>query len=207
MNKLKYVLLIIFIIFSLTSTAQKKFKGVITYKISYGKSTLGNSNMKLLPTELKVYFSKKYVKRESISKLGKTTIITDLKEGKSQILIDLSTEKKYIRDYTPKKKNANRSYHEYQLSYTDSSTQINGHNCKMVTLTSEKDTLFGFYPENFKFEGINISTPYADVNYILLKYIEKSNFPITYEVIDIKREKLGKEVFEVPEGFKRLLNL
>ena len=207
MNNSKYLILIAFLLFSLNSISQKKFKGTITYKISYGKSSIGESNMKLLPTELKVYFSKKYIKRESISKLGKTTIITDLKEGKSQILIDLSTEKKYIRDYTPDKKNANRDYHNYKVNYIDSTKQISGYDCKFVKMTSEKDTLYGFYPKKLKFSEINISTPYAAIDFILLEYIEKSNFPITYQAVEIKKEKLPKETFEVPEGFKRLLNL
>jgi len=203
----KKILLIALFFLSFSIIAQKKFVGTITYKITYGKNTIDSSNLKLLPTELKVFVSKKYIKRESISKLGTTTIITDLKSGKSQILIDLTNEKKYIRDYTPDKKNDNRHYHKYQIVEKDSSKMILGEKCKYVKLESEKDTLYGFYSENFDYPKINISTPFTQVNYILLEYIEKSNFPITYRAVEIKREKLENEIFEVPEGFKRLLNL
>ena len=98
-------------------------------------------------------------------------------------------------------------FHNYKIIYTDSTKEINGYTCKFVKLVSLEDTLYGFYPKKLEFSGINTGTPYADVNFILLEYIEKSNFPIIYEAIEVKKEKLGKEVFEVPEGFKRVLNL
>ncbi len=200
-----YILLILIFI-SLMGMTQKKFTGIITYKITYGKE-VDESSLKLLPTELNVYISKNFIKRESISKLGKTTVITDLEQGKSQILIDLSTEKKYIRDYTPNKKKENREIHDYKIQFLDSSKTINGEKCKFVKLTTEEDTLYGFYAEKLKFEKINISTPYSGIDFIMLQFIERSNFPIQYEAVEIKRQKIPKESFEVPEGFRRLLNL
>jgi hypothetical protein len=204
---MRYIILIIAICLNLISFSQKKFSGVVTYKITYGDNNIEESSLKLLPEELKVSISKKFVKRESISKLGKTTIITDLEQGKSQILIDLSTEKKYIKDYTPNKKSANRELRNYKITFIDSAKTINGEKCKFVKLESEQDTLYGFYSEKLSFEKVNIGTPYSEVNFILLEYIEKSNFPIKYEAVEIKRQKFNKEEFEVPEGFRRLLNL
>ena len=131
MNKKLYILafLLSLCFIGFAQKSSKIFTGEIKYHISYPGSDLSDSELDLLPKEMKMYIGKDKVKTSLPSKMGSTEIIFDFDDMTSTVLVDLTDNKYAIK--SPIKENKADSIPPH-ITETNDTKKIAGYNCKKI---------------------------------------------------------------------------
>ncbi|MFA8299809.1 MAG: hypothetical protein ACEPOV_06590 [Hyphomicrobiales bacterium] len=209
MNKKLYILsfLISLCLVGFAQKSEKVFTGELKYHISYPGSDLSDSELDLLPEEMKMYIGKDKVKTSLPSKMGSTEIIFDLDEKTSTVLVDLTGNKYAIK--SPIKENKADTIPPH-ITETSDTKEIAGYNCKKIFLTvfdesgrpKPKITIYVtdeiYNPKAFQFMPEFKNLPGFPLEYDILN----GEVPQRLTAIQVERKSVSKRTFKIPKGYK-----
>ena len=205
----RFSLLFVIVIASLSFVqvkAQKVFKGKIVYSIKYeGRELTPNEKMQL-PTTTEFLFGDNIIKNKTITPMGDITVIQDIANKKTIMLMDLMGQKLAITepDTVEVKKDEN-----IKFTKKDESKTIAGYKCKKIIISKGDTTMEVFYavdlelPKGTKLFGFDERLMNIPLEYTMPSQDEELS--VVYkakEVIPMK--KIKKKEFKIPPGYQQV---
>jgi hypothetical protein len=202
-------LIIIALLFacSITVNAQKKFKGVINYTISYS----GTIDAATAAQQPKVMVLSIY---ENISKMNlplgpvNIDVVTNGDTKSTTTMLDIMGEKKYFKMSTEEieKKIAEKPAPE--IKYMDDTKTVAGYVCKKAEY-SEKDeegkvsTAVVYYNEELGGEALNYGGQFSKLKGLPLEYVITGADGIitTFSATEVKKGKVKDTDFLIPSDY------
>jgi GLPGLI family protein len=202
----KLNLLLVFFMMTLTVVAQD-FEGAITYTIQYKDLPAEMQGMEqMLPKEQKILVKGEKSKFEQSTAMSETTVISDMTDGTSMVLISAQGQKFKI---TLNKEEVDKSIQqqgEAQITYVSGTKEILGYTCKKAEVTMEgmTDPAIFYYTEDIpmiKMRG--------------MESIELKGMPLEYEmtmqgmhmivtVTEMNQQTLSDSEFIAPDGYQEM---
>ncbi len=200
------VVLMIMVASSLTTIAQKPFKGKVVYEIKYeGRELTPNEKMQM-PTQMTMLFGDDKVKQETETPMGNVVVIEDLANKKTTMLLDLMGNKVALvqPDTVKMKENKNLKIEE-----KDETKTIAGYKAKKMVISKGDTTIELYYAVDLyladgnKLYGFDKRLKNIPLEYTLptqdedltLKYKAKEVTPM---------KKVKKKEFKIPPDYQQV---
>lgn len=214
----KYLLQFTFITFILIigyscndePSLKKISEGEIEYQVNYLDNSRNNLFIALLPSTVTTYFNENSTCTQIKDELGffKLAFILNEDMKKNYSLLQIF-DKKYV--YEGEYDQLSFGYKgkdEMELVYTDKKKVIAKYNCNhAMAINGKKDTIHIYYSNDFELLHPNLNNPFNEIDGVLMEF--KTNLAgINMEFIatKVKAKKIDKEVFKLPEGYKKVTN-
>ncbi|MCK9613579.1 MAG: hypothetical protein PHR81_10830 [Bacteroidales bacterium] len=197
--------------FCIPSTfGQKKFKGIITYAITYG-GTIDAATAAMQPkiTTLAIYENKQ---KSTTSTQGVTfDEITD-GDNKSKItLLDLMGQKVYFKTSTTEIEAEIAENPEPEIKYSEETKSVAGYNCKKadyIMQNEDGETISSvvYYTEELGGELLNYGGQFNKLKGVPLEYTMTTpdGKIITFAASEVKRGKVKDTDFLIPADYVEL---
>lgn len=201
------VLAFLAVAIALPSLAQKKFEGSVVYTISYKDLPAEMAAFEaMLPGEMTTRISGQKTRVEQSMGMGmEQVIISDMKAGTGTLLMDMmgkkiavEMSKDELKKFEEKQKNS-----EVTIEYVDGDTKtIAGYECKKAkVLTGAAGSVEVYYTEELP-AGAN--KEFEELKGFPLEYmVDGGQFKMLLSATDVKKEKLDKGLFSIPEGYDK----
>jgi hypothetical protein len=204
------LILVLLVAFSYSAHAQKKFKGIINYTISYS-GTIDAATAAQQP-KLMVLSIFENIQKMNIP-LGPVNIdiITNGDNKTTTTLLDIMGEKKYYKMTTDEIEAKIKEGPAPEIKYLDDSKTIAGYLCKKAEYTENKDdgtksTAIVYYTEDLGGEALNYGGQFYKLKGIPLEYVVSSTDGIitTFSATEVKKGKVKETDFLIPDDYKEL---
>jgi hypothetical protein len=205
-------ILALFLSTTMATQAQKakSFSGVITYTITYPDSSkLDASVMAALPVEMTTYIMGDMRKNVITSPMTNQVEILDAAAGTRTALIDIMGQKLSIISSKEEMEKEAAERPAPVITYLDTTKIIAGYPCKkalMVITGKEGKTMNMEVYYTREITGVNLNLgSFQGLDGFPLEFSTKQG-PVTmmFTATTVKRSKVKKNVFDVPEGYKQV---
>ncbi len=196
-------------IFSINSYAQKKFRGVINYTMSY-TGTIDPATAAQQPKTmiLSIYDNK----QKMTIPMGPVNIdiITDGDNKTSTTLLDIMGEKKYFKMSTEEINKSIAEEPEPSIVYKEETKTIAGYVCKKAEYTTTKDdektVAIVYFTEELGGEALNYGGQFNKLKGVPLEYVVTTPDGIitTFSATEVKKGKIKETDFLIPSDYVEL---
>jgi GLPGLI family protein len=201
-----FVIVVLLFACSFTVNAQKKFKGVINYTISYS----GTIDAATAAQQPKLMILSIYENLQKMNlPLGPVNIdvVTNGDTKTTITMLDIMGEKKYFKMSTEdiEKKIAENPAPE--IKYLDETKTIAGYVCKKAEYTEKSDdgtssTTIVYYTEELGGEALNYGGQFYKLKGVPLEYIiTAADVVTTFAATEIKKGKVKDTDFLIPSDY------
>jgi GLPGLI family protein len=203
------VILVLLIACSYSTSAQKKFKGVINYTITYS----GTIDAATAAQQPKVMILSIYENLQKMNiPLGPVNIdIITNGDSKTQItLLDIMGEKKYYKMTTEEIEAKIAEKPAAEIKYLDDTKTIAGYVCKKAEYTEKNDdgtssTTTVYYTEELGGDALNYGGQFNKLKGVPLEYvITASGIITTFSATEVKKGKVKDTDFLIPSDYVEL---
>jgi len=205
--------LILILGMSMVTQAQKNkpFSGVITYAITYPDSASFDASVRAaLPVEMTTYIMKDMRKNVITSPMTNQVEILDAVAGTRTALIDIMGQKFSIITSKEEMEKEAAERPVPVITYFDTIRVIAGYSCKkaQMVITDEDGKTMNmevFYTREITGDNIDFGSRYKGLDgFPLLFSAKEGPVAMVFTAIDIKRSKVKKNIFKVPDGYKQV---
>jgi len=203
--KFNYLLSALFLLVTVTLSAQKPFEGKIVYKIDYPSLPEEMKGMEgMLPKETIVYTKGTKSRSETASLMGNQVVISDSKKDYGVVLMDMIGQKIAIEPTAEEMKDSKERSDKMVVKYLNETKTIAGIKCKKATITSpdEEFPLEVYYTEEYSNYNTN---DMKQLKGMPLEYSIKANgLEMRMVAQTVKAEKVADSMFEVPADYQKM---
>lgn len=160
----------------------------------------------LMPTKMTVKFKGNLFAAEmSVMGVFNTNFITNPQKKTLTTMVKMFDVKQACID---DEKALDVESNNYKLDFkeTGETKEIAGYKCKKVVATMADDPSIKFdvfYTDELNVTTPNFSTPYAQINGMLMEYrLKKFDIEMTFTAVGVKKEEIPNETFELPAYYK-----
>ncbi len=187
----------------LTSCSPKTFQGSVNYTIDYELPEAMEAQRAMLPTNMLMYIGEGFTRVEQKTMMGDQIVITDTKEKSAVLLMNMMGQKMAITmnsDDTPETE-------EPKIEYLDETKVVAGYNCKKAIVTTkdeegEEQSVEVYYTKEIPSEA---NDKLKGLDGFPLEYgISAQGMLMTMKAKEIKKEKVAKNLSEIPEGYETM---
>lgn len=200
------VLALVAVAIALPTIAQKKFEGTITFGLEYQDLPAEMAAMEaMLPDEMTIQIKGDKTRLEQSLGMGMSQVtITDLKKGSGTLLMDMMGKKMAVEMSKEELKEMDKKgTKKPEFKYVDGTKSIAGYDCKKAMVVLEgAGEMEVYYTEdlpsgaNKQFEGLK--------GFPLEYTIDSGQFKMKMTAKSVKKESLGADLFEIPDGFDKM---
>lgn len=205
-------LLILTVLASFSSSAQKAFTGYISYQIDY--DGLGeNAAMKsMLPSEMKFILKNNKSRSELKTGMGDQITIFDSELKTMVNLLDIMGQKIAIKKSISEVELERTKYSELKVTISNETKNIAGYDCKKALIEVNAEDFGGsatftvYFTEALGNMGINYSDPlFNKINGVMLQYeIRTRGLLMKFLASEIKTEDVPDSAFSIPSDYKEM---
>lgn len=181
---------------------------VIHYKVEYMDEMAGNIRTNILPDRMKLVLTDEYAMNSISGFFGQfsLTYVANLKKGKVSTLLKFF-DKKYF--HTGNKGDLPCSIDPMKgmkFSTTGNEKNLIGFTCDEYLLKLPRgDSLFFYTSDEFEFSSPNLTTPYREIEDVLLEFYTKLDvMEMMLVAEEIQEEIISTGVFMIPEEYKEV---
>jgi GLPGLI family protein len=205
------VLLVTIILISEFVSAQRPFRGQITYDITYPGSNIDLAELQELPQKAVIITKNDQVRTElSAENAGLSQVkIADGSTGEVFTKLEIMREKYVITRSAQEIQTALRNMPQPEFEYTDQTREILGFTCNhaIATIVDENGDIFEsniWYTEEIPGYAFNFDTPYNEIPGLMLEYeMRVGPLNIRYEATSVRRKLfVGGRNFNVPRDYQ-----
>ena len=212
-NLVLILVIVLFVGFPTHVDAQKPFKGIVTYTISYD-GTWDAATLSQQPTESKMKILGKYSKSEIITPGATIENITNGKDSSQIVLLDISMigEKYYMLTKKIKFLDKLSESKEPEIKYLEETKVIAGYSCHKAEYVTEdeygdKETTVVYYSTEIGGPELNFGGQFTGLKGFPMEYvIETDEGKITFAAtnVQVKKVKLKETDFYIPTDYQEL---
>lgn len=185
-------------------------EGVIEFQVTYPQLDPDDMLAGLMPDAMTMKFKDNVFNSELSAGMGmfKTNFICNSNAYTLTNSVKLVKEK--FASVIPKKEveKLNKKYDNVSIIHMDETKVIAGFKCKKALLIFEDidiGDVYVFYTDDIKFKDPNWSTPFKDIDGILLEYqMERFDIKMHFTAINVKEQKLDDSDFILPEDYEHI---
>lgn len=190
--------------------AQKKFRGVINFSMSYG-GTIDAAAAAQQPKSVIVTVYDNLTK--STINFGPVQIdqITDGNAKTNTVLLDMMGEKKYFTQTTAEIEEKAKDKPKPEIKLLDETKVIAGYTCKKaeITLKNEDDeatTIVVYYTDELGGEELNYGSQFQGIKGMPMEYVITSSEGgiVTTTATEVKKTKVKETDFLIPSDYVEL---
>ena len=199
--------------FAGNADAQKPFKGILTYTISYD-GTWDAATLAQQPTETKMKILGKYSKSEIIAPGATVETIINGNDSSQVVLLDIPMlgEKYYMKTKKDKILEGLAENKAPEINYLDETKEIGGYVCNKAEYTTEdeygdKKTTVVYYSTAIGGPELNFGGQFTGLNGFPMEYVvETEEGKVTFSVtnVQVKKVKLKETDFFIPTDYTEL---
>ena len=207
-NWLVVCVIALFIIGGCKSIFHRDIKeGIIEFDITYPGNETGELLAAFLPDEMVLKFKNGKTAGTFSAGMGvfKATMISD-PESKTVCQLFKVLKNKYSHEFDSTQiKSLFSELTEPKIKFVDETKEIAGYTCKKAIVTFKdniKEEFSVYYTNDINIKNSNWFTPFHKIDGGLLEYqVRKYNYEMRLVARDVKREDIGDNEFEVPDGY------
>ncbi len=183
-------------------------QGVVKYKITYNEQSESTIPVELLPGLMIFKFNERNTINTISDFLGifSISIITDRKKGKNITLLKIFDKRYY---YEGKAKEAACCFGDFgDLVFTKTEEQMDiaslpAQRVKVSSSNLHIDPFDVYYTNAIKSHNTNITTPYEEIDGVLLKFnLKLNNIAMEITAESVKFKEVKDDEFDIPENYK-----
>jgi GLPGLI family protein len=207
------ILLVTIMMISDLVSAQRPFRGQITYNITYPGSNIDLAELQELPEKAVIITKNDQVRTElSAENAGLSQVkIADGSTGEIYTKLEIMREKYVITRSAQEIQTALRNMPQPEFEYTDQTREILGFTCNhaIATIVDENGDIFEsniWYTEEIPGNAFNFDTPYNEIPGLMLEYeMRVGPLNIRYEATSVRRRLfVGGKNFNVPRDYQHI---
>ncbi len=215
MYKHKYLsgffLLIVVLLMSEFVSAQRPFRGRITYNITYPGSNIDLAELQELPSKAVIITKNDQVRTElSAENAGLSQVkITDVNSGEVSTKLEIMREKYVITRSAQEIQTALRNMPQPDIEFTDQTREILGFTCNhaIATIVDENGDVYEseiWYTPEIPGNAFNFDSPYNEIPGLMLEYeMRVGQLNIRHEATSVRRRMfVGGRNFYVPRDYQ-----
>jgi GLPGLI family protein len=182
-------------------------EGIIEYEITYPETSQDNVMLALLPKTMTLKFKKDKIAIDFTGGMGmfKATFISDLNE-KNLIHMVKILNKKYAISFNQDEIHQSEEFPEMEIKFTNETRDIAGYQCKraIITFPSDEHTSFDiWFTEDINLTTPNWSTPYKEVNGVLMEYqMKRYDVEMRFTAKNVEKADIDDAEFTRPDDYK-----
>ncbi|GEM_PF-933697 len=205
------VLLAIILLISEFVSAQRPFRGRITYNITYPGSNIDLAELQELPEKALIITKNDQVRTElSAENAGLSQVkISDGNTGEVSTMLEIMREKYVVTRSAQEIQTALRNMPQPEFEYTDQTREILGYSCNHVIakVVDENGDVYEsdiWYTKEIPGNAFNFDTPYNEISGLMLEYeMRVGPLNIRYEANSVrKRLFVGGRNFYVTRDYQ-----
>lgn len=203
------VLLILLILFSCKSEKEKEMDvKILTYEVEYREDRAGSVPTGILPNRMRLVFSRNMAVNQIEGFLGQFSLryVADLKKQEVTTLLRLFDKKYYYTGEEGELPCGIDAMEGMSIFSAESSSEMLGFKTDHYHLIlPQGDTLKIASTGDLGIESPNITTPYRDVDQVLLQFYTKlSVLEMVLKAVEYEETRLPAGFFEIPEDYQRI---
>ena len=214
MKKLALIIVVALITgFAGNADAQKPFKGILTYTITYD-GTWDAATLAQQPTETKMKILGKYSKSEMIAPGATVENITNGKDSSQIVLLDIPMlgEKYYMLTKKDKILESLAENKAPEINYLDETKVIAGYTCNKAEYITEdeygdKKTTVVYYSTAIGGPELNFGGQFTGLKGFPMEYVmetDEGKITFTVSTVQVKKVKLKETDFYIPTDYSEL---
>lgn len=190
-----------------TSSAQRAFEGMITYKITYPDNKFTESQMAMFPKILTVSVKGEKSRTDIQTGMGNTIEISDYTSKTKTTLLDMMGQKYAIRSSWAEIQKEMAAEPKGQVQVTGETKMIAGYRCKKAIVTANdkgtKLTYEVYYSSELGPKSSNFDKPmYTDIDGVLLEFSMKTpQFTMKFTATSVEKKSISPKEFEIPSDY------
>lgn len=195
-------------------TKEEFESGYITYKLHWYTTTNGIESVisSLLPTELRMYISKPYLRMEmaSLGGVGSAVFLINTKKGEGYVLVSVVGVRSSYHEVIAKDR---ESFLFSSTRTTPATSEVRdtifmGEACKYTTAYVGNDHENGYqmiYAPRIGWEQINRYSPFESINGVVLSgTFRLGKLSVAMEATEIVACSVDSKLFQVESGYKEI---
>jgi hypothetical protein len=193
------------VMISYSSSAQKKFRGILTTQYSY--TGMDAATMAQLPKIKTVMIYDNLIKEITDYGMAQMAQILNGDTKTVTLLIDQGAEKKYIKLSTEETKELAEKVTDVKINYFDETKSIAGYTCKkaIVNYKNEDGAILAdtvFYSEELGGEALNFGSKFEGLKGFPVEYkVREGELTISITVSEVKKGKVKDTDFLIPSEY------
>ncbi len=203
------LLFFLFILFSCKSKKEKeKDVKILTYEVEYREDRAGSVPTGILPNRMRLVFSRNLAVNQIEGFLGQFSLryLADLRNQEVTTLLRLFDKKYYYIGEKGELPCGIDPMEGLKILPAGNNPDILGFSTNYFDLILPGgDTLELASTEDLGIESPNITTPYRDVDEVLLQFYTKlSVLEMVLKAVEFEETRLPADFFEIPEDYQRI---
>jgi len=185
-------------------------QGTIEFEVTYPDLDPDDMLAGLMPDKMNMKFKDNVFNSELSAGMGmfKTNFISNSNDYKLVNSVKL-INKKYATELDKDGvKKANKKFENVSIIKMEETKMIAGFNCKKALVVFENidaNDMYVYYTDEIKFEDPNWSTPFKDINGMLLEYtMEKFDIRMKFTATNVAKAELEESDFTLPEDYEMI---
>jgi len=205
------ILMAVIMLMSEFVSAQRPFRGRITYNITYPGSNIDLAELQELPAKAVIITKNDQTRTElSAETAGLSQVkIADGNTGEVSTKLEIMREKYVITRSAQQIQTALRNMPQPEFEYTDQTREILGFTCNhaIATIVDENGDIYEsdiWYTTEIPGNAFNFDTPYNEIPGLMLEYeMRVGPLNIRYEASSVRRRLfVGGRNFYVPRDYQ-----
>ncbi len=181
------------------------FVGTIKYKVSAEGRELTAQELMGMPTEIIESFYGDLSRKEIVTPMSSTIIITDKAKKEMILLLDIQGQKMYVKKtMKDEKEEADTTDAKSQPKLLSGTKTVAGYTCKKAKYSQEGLSVTVYYSEDIKVESDDFEGLSGYPLYYEMDVPNDDELSLVYKATEVIKKKPKKKLFKIPSDYEEM---